>query len=190
MTSNKYFSIYQRTRNYNSINKYLKKNYEKSGFNNCLKNGTKLQTFRLGEKIVTDTILGHGSYGIVFSGHFLTSTSKKSSIAIKILEVTTENELEADLNKEVTKKVIQDKCPHFIIFYSLLLCDKKYHSIELFNIDTNKYKSAVILSNNEYYLILSELADGVFYDIAAYSPRVSVFDNCTIQCFLSMIHSL
>jgi len=189
MTSKNYFSFNQRTRYYNSINKYLKKYYEINGFNNCLKNGKIQQTFRLGEKIVTDNIIGHGSYGIVFSGHFLNSNSlsKKLSLAIKIAEVTKDNELEAELNKQVTQYVINNKCPHFIIFYSILLCDKHNHSIELFDIDKNKYETAVILSNTEYYLILTELAEGVFYDIAAYETNFDIVDNCTIQCLLSMI---
>ena len=187
-----------RIRYYNSINKYLKKNYEKTGFENCLTNNKyerEHPTFKIGKKIVTDTIIGSGSYGIVFRGHFLTSSSssssssssKKSDLAIKISEVNKENELEIKLNREVSNYVIHNRCPHFVIFYSVLLCDKKHHSIELFNINTDKYEPAVILSNNEYYLTLSELADGDFYDITDYEPRLDIVDNCTIQCLLSII---
>jgi hypothetical protein len=183
-----------RIRYYNSINKYLKKYYETVGFENCLTNNKyerEHPTFKIGKKIVTDTIIGSGSYGIVFRGHFLTSSSssllKKSDLAIKISEVNKENELEIKINREVSNYVIHNRCPHFVIFYSILLCDKKHHSIELFNINTDKYETAAILSNNEYYLTLSELADGVFYDIANYEPRLDIVDNCTIQCLLSII---
>jgi hypothetical protein len=181
-----------RIRYYKNINKYLKKYYETVGFENCLmnnKNERGNQTFKIGKKIVTDGIIGSGSYGIVFKGHFINSglSSKKSDLAIKISEVNKENELEVQINRKVSTFVINNKCPHFIIFYCVLLCDKKNRSIELFNINSDKYETAVILSNNEYYLTLTELADGVFYDIAEYEPRLDIVDNCTIQCLLSII---
>jgi hypothetical protein len=183
MSSKKYFSLESRIYNYNSINKYLNKYYKSDGIENCLQNSASSikKTFKLGEKIVTDNIIGEGSYGIVFSGHLF-----NLSLAIKILEVTDENILESQINKTVTKIVIQDKCPHFMIFYKILLCNKNSNLIELFDID-KKYKSAAILSNNEYYLILTELADGVFYDIAAHQQDINIINNCIIQCLFSIV---
>lgn len=187
-------SLNHRLNYYNVINKYLKKNYEKSGYKNCLKNYKYVkgkQTFKLGSKIITDNILGNGSYGIVFNAHFkYSSTSSKNlNIAIKITEITKENELEIELNKEVTTYIINNISPHFIIFYSVLLCDKTDYSSDISSLDINKekYQIASILSNNEYYLILTELADGVFYDIAAYEPNNDIVHNCAVQCLLSMV---
>jgi hypothetical protein len=185
---------------YKSINKYLKY-YKSNGYENCLKNYKYKNgnpTFKLGTKIATDNIIGEGSYGIVFSGHFLhshssslssssSSSSKKSSLAIKISEYTKENKLEAKLNEELTKYVISNRCPHFIIFYAILICNQYGHHPDKQSFNITKYKNATFLSNNEYYITLTELAEGVFYDIATGELRQEIIDNCTIQCLISMI---
>jgi hypothetical protein len=188
-----------RINNYRNINKYLKY-YEKIGYSNCLKNykyENGEQTFSIGNKIIASDIIGEGSYGLVFKGYFKSSSNisekQELKLAIKISEYNQENKLEAEINKKLTYYIIKNKCPHFLLFYGLLVCDKYYNyknkssSNSSLKINKYKYKNAAILSENEYFITLTELADGVFYDIVVYKKRSEIIENCAIQCLLSII---
>jgi len=97
--------------------------------NYCMKlykfNTDKKPLYRLGNKIVLKKQIGTESvYGIVFLSSFRDTYNKIFKYAIKIMLDTKENNNEIIILKDLTKAVLNRKCPHFPILYATLKCDK------------------------------------------------------------------
>ena len=224
-------NIQDRINYYKIMIKYLKE-YKSISGNNCLKNykiENKKQLFRIGKRIIINKTLGEGAYGIVFNGYFRPNIKNKQygkalKLAVKLSEFTEKNEIEAEIYKQISNYVIQNKCPHFSIFYGFLLCNDLSVSNETetsslitsnsnkpLNINKKDYYNYDFFREENYYLTLTELADGTLYDFllsknlnefinknfkladtidnytAIKIMKADIKFNCIIQCLLSIV---
>jgi hypothetical protein len=194
--------IKDRINYYKILTKYLK-DYKIVSKNNCLKN-YKDKFYRIGKRIIIDKKLGEGVYGIVFNAYFRPDIKNKKygkalKLAVKLSEYTLANQKEADVYEQISKYVIQNKCPHFSIFYGVLVCitstsisnDKtETDTSSLINSQSKKplkinkyeYYNPNLLKNKEYFLTLTELADGTLYNfLASRSLKKFIHDNFKIE---------
>jgi hypothetical protein len=187
---------------YKIIHKYIKE-YNEASKKNCLKN-YKENFFRIGKRIIIDKKLGEGVYGIVFNGYFRPDIKNKKygkalKLAIKLSEYTSANQKEAEIYSKISKYVIRNKCPHFSIFYGLLICISLGLSNEIetsslinskskksLNINTKDYDNVDLFKNKEYFLTLTELADGTLADFIYDADEKTVI-NSVIQCLISIV---
>jgi hypothetical protein len=217
--------------NYFKIMKKYLNEYKLVSKNNCLQNYKK-NFLRIGKRIIINKKLGEGVYGIVFNAYFRPDIKNKQygkalKLSVKLSEYTTENETEAEVYKEISKYVIKNKCPHFSIFYDLLVCedlgfssDSKEmltsslitsNSKKSLNINKNEYDNVDYFKLKQYYLTLTELADGTLYDflfanslkkfacdyykLADNAKNYNIIQeikqqlkfNCIIQCLISIV---
>jgi hypothetical protein len=194
-------NIENRINYYKIIHKYIK-DYKKQSKNNCFKNynndDTNEKLFRIGKKIIVNKILGEGVYGIVFNGYFRPDIKNKQygkalKIAIKISNYTNRNYREVEVFKKLSSLVIKNKCPHFPISYGVLECNKSIlsdnNSSSSLSIHNKEHKNLEILLENEYFINIVELADGVLYDIMKNinTKTINILYNCAIQCLISIV---
>jgi hypothetical protein len=190
---------------YKIIHKYLKE-YNEASNKNCLKNYNK-ELFRIGKRIIIDKKLGEGVYGIVFNGYFRPDIKNKKygkalKLAIKLSNYTLDNQREAKIYSKISKYVITNKCPHFSIFYGLLICissllglSNEIETSSLINSKSNKslninlkdYKNVDLFKNKEYFLTLTELADGTLFNFIYKTNNEKILFNSIIQCLISIV---
>ena len=131
---------------------------------------TQQPIYRVGTSIILDKQIGSPSaYGIVFLSHFKsnmkygTKFDKLNKFAVKITNQTKENKKEIKILEQLTKEVIELKCPHFPISYGSLRCNNsraksdnpddysivndKHNKKKLFPKLVNKNKSLLIQIN-------------------------------------------
>jgi hypothetical protein len=192
--------IKDRINYYKILTKYLK-DYKTVSKNNCLKN-YKQKFFRIGKRIIINKKLGEGVYGIVFNAYFRPDIKNKEygkalKMAVKLSEYTIENQKEADIYEKISKYVIQNKCPHFSIFYGVLLCDTldltsddetesssliNSQSKQSLNINKYEYNNLDLFQKKEYFLTLTELADGTLYNfLISRNLKKFIYDNYKIE---------
>jgi hypothetical protein len=187
---------------YKIIHKYVKE-YNEASKKNCLKN-YKENFFRIGKRIIIDKKLGEGVYGIVFNGYFRPDIKNKKygkalKLAIKLSEYTNANQKEAKIYNDISKYVIRNKCPHFSIFYGLLICISLGLSNEIetsslinskskksLNINSKDYNNVDLFKNKEYFLTLTELADGTLAEFIHDADEKTII-NSVIQCLISIV---
>jgi hypothetical protein len=194
---------------YKIIHKYIKE-YNEASKKNCLKN-YKENFFRIGKRIIIDKKLGEGVYGIVFNGYFRPDIKNKKygkalKLAIKLSNYSLDNQREAKIYSKISKYVITNKCPHFSIFYGLLICISLGLSNEIetsslinsksnksLNINSKDYDNVDLFKNKEYFLTLTELADGTLFDFIydadenIYKADEKTIINSVIQCLISIV---
>jgi hypothetical protein len=150
--------------------------------NNCLKLYKKINKtliYKIGNDIILDKILDKS--GIVFLGHY-----NHYNFTVKILEQNTINNYELLILKELTKKVIELKCPHFIFNYGYLKCVK-------LNIPTDetKYYPSIINKNNNLYFQINKLESGNLNNILKLfhdnNDNVKILLNTLIQLLFSIM---
>ena len=187
---------------YKIIHKYLKE-YNEASKKNCLKN-YKENFFRIGKRIIIDKKLGEGVYGIVFNGYFRPDIKNKKygkalKLAVKLSDYSLANQKEAEIYSKISKYVIRNKCPHFSIFYGLLICISLGLSNEIetsslinskskksLNINSKDYDNVDLFKNKEYFLTLTELADGTLADFIYDADKKTII-NSVIQCLISIV---
>jgi hypothetical protein len=173
--------------------------------NNCMKlynidEKTNKPIYRIGRNIILDRQIGSDSaYGIVFLSHFKsnvkygTKFDKINKFAVKITDQINENKIELLVLKELTKKVIELKCPHFPINYGSLECNSTpkpkisddYLVVKGKQGDKKLYPK-FINKNRLLYIQINELATGDLYNNLI-SRENKDLPNSFVQILLSMM---
>ena len=194
-------NIIDRINYYLIIKKYLLSIKEP---NNCVRlynidEKTNLPIFRIGRKIILDKKIGTRSvYGIVYLSHFKsdiikgTKYDKLNKFAVKITSVDSNNKLEIDILKKLTKSVIELKCPHFPISYGSFQCNDSLiksnisDDYEIAKIDkyNKKYYPKLINDNNKLLIQINELASGDLFSI------INKITNDLFNIFTQLLLSL
>jgi hypothetical protein len=158
------------------IRKYILSIKEK---NNCIKlyninPKTNQPIYRVGRNIILEKQIGTNStYGIVFLSYFKTNVKygtrfdRLNKFAVKITDQSAENKIEIQILKELTKKVIEFKCPHFPITYGSLECNSspKPKISDDYSIVKDKQKDRklfpkLVNKTKKLYTQINELATG------------------------------
>jgi hypothetical protein len=131
--------------------------------------------YRVGNKIILDKQIGSlSAYGIAFLSHFKsnnkkgTTFDKLNKFAVKITNQGKDNKKEIKILEDLTKLVIDFKCPHFPISYGSLRCNNarvKSENPDDYSIVKDKHKVKKLFPNlinkNKSLLIqINELASG------------------------------
>ena len=159
------------------MKKYLMSIKEK---NNCFRlynidEKIKEIKYRIGKKIILDKNIGTASInGIVYLSHFKsnikygTKFDKLNKFAVKITNQSNKNRKELEVLSELTKEVIDFKCPHFPICYGYLECnntDLKSNNSDDYSIVKDKHTNTKLLpklinKNKKLLIQINELASG------------------------------
>ena len=167
--------FYQRIKNYKSnvrkiqtINSYQ-----------CLiatKTKTGLYSYKLpGGTIILEKQIGSKSkYGVIFL-----TKSKFSSVmlATKLMPRNDHNYDEIVISQNMSKVVLQDKSPHFLLVYKYIYCN----DIRMNN------NLPEIISKHEYYIAINELADGNFKDFLEFNNNEQLLLNAYKQIMISIL---
>ena len=174
--------------------------------NNCVRlynidKDTKKPIYRIGNKIILDKQLGEVStYGIVFLSHFKTNIKygttfdKLNKFAVKITNQSKDNKKEIKVLKDLTKLVIDFKCPHFPISYGSFKCNNsqiKSDNLDDYSIIKDKHKNKqlfpYLINKNKSLLIqINELASGDFSKYLLTEKNTDKF-NTISQVLLSIM---
>ena len=156
--------------------------------------------YRIGKKIILDKKIGTESvYGIVYLSHFKsdvikgTKYDKLNKFAVKITSIDSNNKLEIEVLKKLTKYVIELKCPHFPISYGSFECnnsDIKSNISDDYSIAKNgKYNKKnypyLINDNNRLLIQINELASGDLFSII--TNNLNDLFNIFTQLLLSLM---
>ena len=157
--------------------------------------------YRIGSKIILDKKIGTPSaYGIVFLSHFKSNVKygykfdKLNKFAVKITNQSLDNKKEIQILKQLTRYVIELKCPHFPISYGSLKCDNpniKSNNSDDYLIVKNKHKNKTYLpemiNKNKTFLIqINELASGDFHSLFNRPNNIDAF-NVISQILISIM---
>jgi hypothetical protein len=184
------------------MKKYLLSIKEK---NNCLRLynydvKNKQPFYRIGNKIILDKRIGTPSaYGIVYLSHFKsnikygTKFDRLNKFAVKITNQSADNKKELEILKDLTKFVIELKCPHFPISFGSLKCDStiKSDNPDEYSIVKDKHNNKnyfpELITRNKLLLIqLNELAAGDLHSILITGNRPD-FYNIFVQIFIALM---
>ena len=163
--------------------------------------------FRIGNNIILKKQIGSDSKnGIIYLSSFRDKTNKIFKYAIKLMLVNKANTLEIKILEQLTKALLEHKCPHFPILYSNLTCEK----FDNFNLGSSYVKSnsnsnnitkkqieniinypEIIrrnYKNRNFYFMLNELANGdLKMFIIKYHKDGNLIQNALAQVYLSLL---
>jgi len=157
--------------------------------------------YRIGSKIILDKKIGTPSaYGIVFLSHFKSNVKyghkfdKLNKFAVKITNQALDNKKEIQILKQLTRYVIELKCPHFPISYGSLKCDNpniKSNNSDDYLIVKNKHKNKTYLpeminKNKKFLIQINELASGDFHSLFNRPNNIDAF-NAISQILISIM---
>jgi hypothetical protein len=156
--------------------------------------------YRIGNKIILDKRIGTPSaYGIVYLSHFKsnikygTKFDRLNKFAVKITNQSNDNKKELEILKDLTKIVIELKCPHFPISFGSLKCDStiKSNNPDEYSIVKNKHNNKnhfpELITRNKLLLIqLNELAAGDLHSILIAGNKPD-FYNIFTQIFIALM---
>jgi hypothetical protein len=162
---------------------------------------TKKPIYRVGNRIILDKQIGSDSvFGIVFLSHFKTNVKygtkfdRLNKFAVKITNQTKANKNEVKVLEDLTKQVIDFKCPHFPISYGHLRCNNsraKSDNLDDYSIVKDKHKKKklfpeLVNKNKSLLIQINELAAG---DLASYlnSNKNKNISNTIVQLILSIL---
>ena len=162
---------------------------------------TKKPIYRVGNRIILDKQIGSDSvFGIVFLSHFKTNIKygtkfdRLNKFAVKITNQTKANKNEVKVLEDLTKQVIDFKCPHFPISYGHLRCNNsraKSDNLDDYSIVKDKHKKKklfpeLVNKNKSLLIQINELAAG---DLASYlnSNKNKNISNTIVQLILSIL---
>jgi len=198
-------NINDRIKYYNLLIKTLDIDESK---NYCMKlykfDANKKPIYRIGNKIVLKKQIGTKSaYGIIYLSSFRDTYNKIFKYAIKIMPETTNNNKEIIILKDLTKAVLNHKCPHFPILYATLKCNKDIDNIKSSYIKSknNKIQKKQINNMNNYpdlikknykleniIFLLNELANGDLKTfLQKYYMDFYLLKNTLVQVYLSLL---
>ena len=150
--------------------------------NNCLKlfkKTNKTLKYKLGNDIILDKKLDKTKNNIVFLGNY-----NNYKFSVKILEKTKNNKYEFIILKELTKKIIDLECPHFIFNYGYLKCVK----INLTSDDEKLYYPPILNKSNNLYFQINKLASGNLNKILKlFYNNYEILLNSFIQSLISIM---
>lgn len=140
-------------------------------------------TYMIGNKIILKKQIGiESDNGIIYLANLKDNKSLK--FAVKCVPLTASNKKEIKLLKIILKSVLNNKCPHLPILYSVIEC-KDF-------IDLNNIKNypKIIQKNKKkpFYFILNELANGnlkIFLE--KYHNDYNLLLNAFTQIYLSLM---
>jgi hypothetical protein len=160
---------------------------------------TKKPIYRVGNRIILDKQIGSNSaFGIVFLSHFKTNIKygtkfdKLNKFAVKITNQTKANKNEVKVLEDLTKQVIDFKCPHFPISYGHLRCNNsraKSDNLDDYSIVKDKHKkkklfTELVNKNKSLLIQINELAAG---DLNNYLNKNKNISNTIVQLILSIL---
>ena len=163
--------------------------------------------FRIGNNIILKKQIGSDSInGIIYLSSFRDKTNKIFKYAIKLMLVNKANTLEIKILEQLTKALLEHKCPHFPILYSNLTCEK----FDNFNLGSSYVKSnsnsnnitkkqieniinypEIIrrnYKNRNFYFMLNELANGDLNTfVIKFHKDSNLIQNALAQVYLSLL---
>jgi hypothetical protein len=157
--------------------------------------------YRIGKKIILDKQIGTKSaYGIVFLSHFKSNVrygtvfDKLNKFAVKITDQSKGNKLELAVLKDLTKFVVELKCPHFPITFGSLKCNNskiKSNNSDDYSIVKNYAKKKHLLpdfvADNKALLIqINELAAGDLHSLIIQFRKFNIL-NIFCQLFIALM---
>ncbi len=162
---------------------------------------TKKPIYRVGNRIILDKQIGSPSaFGIVFLSHFKsnikygTKFDKLNKFAVKITNQTKENKKEIKILEQLTKEVIELKCPHFPISYGSLRCNNsraKSDNPDDYSIVKDKHNKKklfpkLVNKNKSLLIQINELASGDFNNYLRFDQNTDKFNTIT-QILISIM---
>ncbi len=162
---------------------------------------TKKPIYRVGNRIILDKQIGSNSvFGIVFLSHFKTNIKygtkfdKLNKFAVKITNQTKENKNEVKVLEDLTKQVIDFKCPHFPISYGHLRCNNsraKSDNLDDYSIVKDKHKKKklfpeLVNKNKSLLIQINELAAGDLNNYLNLNKNKNI-SNTIVQLILSIL---
>ena len=165
--------------------------------------------FRIGNNIILKKQIGSDSInGIIYLSSFRDKTNKIFKYAIKLMLVNEQNTYEIKILEQLTKALLEHKCPHFPILYANLICEKfdNFNSgssyVKSNSNDNKKNKNKIkieIIKNypiiirknykkKQFYFMLNELANGDLKTfIIKYHKDGNLIQNALVQVYLSLL---
>jgi len=192
----KYYKLLMKTLDIDESKNYCMKLYKYDANNNPI--------YRLGNKIVLKKQIGtESAYGIIYLSSFRDTYNKIFKYATKIMLNTNDNNKEIMILKDLTKAVLNNKCPHFPILYASLKCDRynrhmqssyvksSDNKIQKNQIDDIKNYPKLIRDNynkNNIIFALNELANGDLKTfLEKYHMDFYLLQNALVQIYLSLL---
>ena len=162
---------------------------------------TQQPIYRVGTSIILDKQIGSPSaFGIVFLSHFKsnmkygTKFDKLNKFAVKITNQTKENKKEIKILEQLTKEVIELKCPHFPISYGSLRCNNsraKSDNPDDYSIVKDKHNKKklfpkLVNKNKSLLIQINELASGDLRNNLTSGENTDKFNTIT-QILISIM---
>lgn len=152
--------------------------------NNCfglynIDEKTKEIKYRIGKKIILDKNIGnHNNNGIVYLSYFKSNIKNGPKFAVKITNQSNKNKKELQVLLDLTKEVINFKCPHFPICYGYMECN---------NTDDNLIiKDKKLNKNKKLFIQINELASGDLNNNILSNENKDLLNTIT-QLFISIM---
>lgn len=174
-----YDDYYKRIENYKKIIRYFKniKN------NQCLVPIKKRNNYLVNyyeynlnnNKIILKKRIGSNSrYGVIYLTHLKLN---EYLFATKLTPINIDNNFEIKLVKKLSKITLYDLNPHFLLTYKNLYC---------YN-EENTNKLPTIIKNNNYNILINELADENLKNFLKYINDSELILNAYQQIFISIL---
>jgi len=187
----KYYDLLLKTLNIDETKNYCLKLYKYDANNNPI--------FRIGNKIVLKKQLqGDNAFDIKYLSGFRDKYNKIFKYVVKITFPTRITNIGISIFKKLTTAILNHKCPHFPILYTVLTCDKENHNDSSYiKSSNNKISKTVIDDLNNYpdiirkktnIFILYELPTGNLKSfLEKYYMDSLLLKNALVQIYLSLL---
>jgi len=192
----KYYNLLLKTLDIDETKNYCMKLYKYDA--------NDIPIYRIGNKIVLKKQIGtQSAFGIIYLSSFRDTYNKIFKYAVKIMTETTNNNKEIIILKDLTKAVLNHKCPHFPIIYATLKCNKNIKDIQSSYVkssdnkiernqinDINNYPKLIRdnYKTNNIIFALNELANGDLKTfLEKYYMDFYLLQNTLVQVYLSLL---
>lgn len=177
---------------------YIQKHIASLKINNCLRRET-VKTFRyenmdvynIADLIYLMRPIGSDSiFGIVYRAD-VKQTLGNAPIAAKIMAATKGNKKETEINARVSRCVLQQITPHFVLYYKSFQCiqNKMQLPSDVVRL-TGDHKSTANFLNANYFITLTERVDGdlkTLFNDRGVLANINVVKNIACQCMLCVM---
>lgn len=177
---------------------YIQKHMASLKTNNCLQRET-VKTFRyenmdvynIGDVIYLMRPIGSDSvFGIVYRAD-VKQTLGNAPIAAKIMAATKRNKKEIDINARVSKCVLQQITPHFVLYYKSFQCIQNKMQLPS---DADRligeHKSMANFLTANYFITLTERVDSdlrTLFNDRSVLANINAVKNIACQCMLCVM---
>jgi hypothetical protein len=168
-----YFDYNDRITLYYNVIKFLKSNSNQCFYKNN-------DVVSINDKLLLQKKIGSKSkYGFAY---LITSNNSIYNLAAKIMDQNKYTEIELNFVRKINKSAINNLLPHLPIYFKLYYCDVANKDVW-----TDYKKHNYISDNDNYYVLINELASGDLKEFNSKIKNHKYLLNTLLQVYLSIL---